>query len=482
MPLAKRSCLPQQFYMRDINLKKNDVIELKITDITVNSEGAGRYNGFAFFVKDALPGDEVRAVVTKINKGYGYAKTLEIISPSKDRVLPACPLARKCGGCQLMELDYKSQLRLKENRVQKDLEKLGGLSPDKFRCEPVIAMDADCPLHFRNKVQLPFGRDKNGRVICGFYAGRTHCIVETKSCPAAFEEADILTAAAVRFIEENALSVYDEKTKKGLVRHILLRKAFGTGQIMVCLVAHPEYKDEAKDPGIIKIKASFAREIRQACPDVKSVCLNINTKNTNVILGEKTLLLGGKDYIEDTIEDLVFHISAPSFFQVNPAQTKKLYAKALEYAALTGKETVWDLYCGTGTISLFLARAAKQVFGIETVPAAIENAKENTALNKIENAQFFCGKAEELFRGMCEGNADVVVLDPPRKGCEKALLESLLEVCPERIVYVSCSSATLARDIKFLSGKYELTAAAPCDMFPHTNHCEVVTCLRRKAL
>ena len=464
--------------------KKNDLIEVPITDTGKNAEGVGRAGGFTFFVKDALPGDTVRAVVTKVNKSYGYAKTIKIINPSPGRVAAPCPLAKKCGGCQLMELSYKKQLEIKEKKVFNDLERIGGIEMDCVEKEAIIGIDEACPLYYRNKVQLPAGKDKDGRVILGFYAGRTHYIIETESCPAAFKEAGVLIPAIRDFIEESGLSVYDEKSGKGLIRHVLLRKSFKTGQIMVCLIINePLSAHGRKTPAFEK---ALTRALKETCPDIASICVNSNTQRTNVILGEGTNCIYGKPYIEDKIFGLTFRISAASFFQVNGFLTEKLYEKVLEYAALTGSETVWDLYCGTGTISLFLAQKAKMVYGVEIVPEAIENARENAALNNIENARFFCGRSEEVFAEFyAEGAgaqasppaADVVVLDPPRKGCDESLLRAILLAEPKRIVYVSCSSATLARDVKILGEKYSLIKAAPCDMFPHTVHVETVILL-----
>ena len=463
-------------------LKKNDIIELYINDMGENALGVGSYEGFVFFVKDALPGDYVRAVITKINKTCGFAKTLEILTASPDRVTPPCDTARRCGGCQLMELDYKKQLELKKKKVLNDLIRIGGVNPGEIVFEPVIAMDEPCPLHYRNKVQVPVGRNKEGQAVLGFYAGRTHYIVEMQSCAASFEETAVLLKTVQDFINNNNISVYDEKTGSGLVRHVLIRKGFRTGQIMVCLVINSK-------PGIEKkelFKVNFVQTLKKTGLNITSVCLNINTEKTNVILGNKTAALYGGDFIEDKIGPLTFRISAQSFFQINGFLTEKLYAKALEYAQLTGRETVWDLYCGIGTISLFLAQRAQKVYGVEIIPAAIENAKENASLNGIKNVQFFCGKSEEVFPEFCsensDGRADVVVLDPPRKGCDAVLLEAIMKAAPERIVYISCSSATLARDIKILSKKYRLEKAAPCDMFAHTMHCEAAALLTRNCL
>lgn len=528
----------------ELDLRKNDIIDISITDMGVNGEGIGRYKGFAFFVKNALPGDTARAVVTKINKGYGFAKALEILSPSPDRVEPPCPLAGKCGGCQIMGLSYKKQLEIKESKVWNDLSRIGKEDLSSVIREPVCGMEMEeaagaassagrkpevltgetagadvcagsqppasakagkgasqaaqpgsafVPLRYRNKVQLPVGLSKDGRPITGFYAGRTHFIIEASGCPAAFEGADLLTGLIRNFIEENHISVYDEKTGRGLVRHILLREGHNTGQIMVCLVINGKSLNEPsseeknrkkaeKENKKTDLEGAFVKTLKGSGLNVASVSLNINTKKTNVILGEETILLYGKNYIEEKISDLTFRISPLSFFQVNTVQAEKLYAQALKYAALTGEETVWDLYCGTGTISLFLAKKARKVYGAEIVPEAVEDARKNAEINGISNAEFLCGKAEEIFPEAVKkgGRADAVVLDPPRKGCEKALLEAVLAARPSRIVYISCGSATLARDIGILSEAYELKRIRCFDMFPHTVHMETAALLELK--
>lgn len=456
-------------------MKKNDLIELKITDMGIGGEGIGRYEGYAFFVKNAVIGDEVRAVITKMNKGYGFAKALEILKPSPERIVPPCPVALSCGGCQIMQLDYKAQLRYKENKVRENLERIGGITDPPVR--PILGMEGQCPLHFRNKVQFPVGRGKDGKAVTGFYAGRTHYIVETVSCPVSQPPADELLSVIRQFLDENRLEPYDSVSGMGLIRHVLIRKGTATGQIMVCLVINGDSLPDTADQKLVQA-------LTEVSPDVKSICLNINKENTNVILGDRMISLYGSEYIEDRIGNLTFRISALSFFQVNGIQTPGLYEKALEYAGLNGNETVWDLYCGTGTISLFLAQKAKKVYGVEIIQAAIDNANENAHINGITNAEFFCGKSEEIFpefyRAAETEIPDVVVLDPPRKGCDAELLNAILETEPEKIVYVSCDSATLARDIKVLSGKYRLVEATPVDMFPHTVHVETVCCLYRQ--
>ena len=458
-------------------LKKNDSIELTITDIGVNGEGYGRYEGCSFFVKNAVPGDRVRAVITRMNKGYGYAKVLEVLEASAQRVKPACPNAERCGGCQIMQLSYDEQLRIKEEKVRSCLTHIGKQTG--FELCPIIGM-AD-PYHYRNKTQFPVGLSRDGRIVTGFYAGHTHYIVETDECCASQPAANVILRHVRDFLNKNELPVYDEETGTGLVRHVLIRTARGTGECMVCLVINGSGLPYNLNDEFVRAltKAELPGHAR-----ITSICLNINKEKTNVILGRKVICLYGNEYITDTIGDLSFRISPLAFFQINPEQTEKLYAKALEYAGLTGRENVWDLFCGSGTISLFLARQAALVRGVEIVPAAIENAEENARLNGIENALFFCGEAEKIFPEWAQeedAQADVVVVDPPRKGCDARLLEAILKVAPDRIVYVSCDPATLARDVKILSdGGYKLVKAQPVDMFPHTVHVETVVLMTKK--
>ncbi|MGI6072574.1 MAG: 23S rRNA (uracil(1939)-C(5))-methyltransferase RlmD [Lachnospiraceae bacterium] len=457
-------------------MRKNDRIQLKITDLGANGEGVGRYNDYAFFVKNAVVGDEVSAVITRMNKGYGFAKTLEIIVPSEDRVTPPCPNASRCGGCQIMQLSYPAQLAFKQSKVKNNLERIGGQKD--FVMRDIIGMDEDDTLHYRNKVQFPVGRKPDGTVVTGFYAGRTHYIVPTDNCPVSSKAANRATAVVRDFISRQGVSIYDEITGKGLVRHILIRTGTTTGQLMVCLVINGNRLTGAGG----NVEKAFVQALTEKIPKINSICLNINKKNTNVILGSKIICLHGNDYIEDKIGELTFRISPLSFFQTNSMQARKLYDKALEYAGLTGEETVWDLYCGIGAISLFLAQRAKKVYGVEIVPAAIDNAACNARLNDITNAEFFCGPAEEVFAEAVRGGkagANVVVVNPPRKGCDASLLEAIMEVAPAKIVYVSCDSATLARDVKILSEKYKLVEATPVDLFPHTVHVETVVLMSR---
>ena len=467
-------------------LEKNDIVRLTISDIGTDGEGIGKVDGYTLFVKDAVIGDTITARVIKLKKNYGYGRLMEVIEPSKDRVEPVCPVARQCGGCQIQQMSYDAQLDFKRKLVEGNLRRIGGFSD--IDVLPVIGMEE--PYHYRNKAQYPVGRDKDGNVVIGFYAGRTHCIIDNQDCAiGARENVKILTAIR-DYINENKVSVYDENTGKGAVRHILIRKGFHTGQVMVCIVVNGEslpHEDKlvAKLTGLEfynKTNGKLDSVKGKAVPNIFSVMININKENTNVILGDRCRTLWGKDYIEDSINGITFQISPLSFYQVNPVQTEKLYGKALEFAGLTGNEVVWDMYCGIGTISLIMATMAKKVYGVEIVPVAIENARNNARINGLDNAEFYVGKSEEIAPKLAEQGAvpDVIVVDPPRKGCDEALLDTIVKMQPERVVYVSCDSATLARDLKYLAARgYELKTVQPVDQFCHTVHVETVVLMSR---
>ena len=464
--------------------KKDDCVTLHIEDIGTGGEGIGKADGFTFFVKDAIVGDVIEAKVMKLKKNYGYARLMKVLTPSKDRVEPKCPVARQCGGCQIQEMRYEAQLAFKQKMVQNNLERIGGLSD--FEMYPVIGMET--PYAYRNKAQFPVGEDKDGNIVIGFYAGRTHHIVEqTDCCIGAPENAAILRKVKA-YMQKNQIRPYNEERHSGIVRHILIRTGYHTKEIMVCLIVN------AAKASCLKNAEQLTESLREM-DGMTSVMVNFNTEKTNVILGKKSEVLWGQPYIEDFIGDVKYQISPQSFFQVNPMQTEKLYAKALEYAGLTGSETVWDLYCGIGTISLFLAKNARKVYGVEIVPQAIEDARNNAKRNGIDNAEFFVGKAEEVVPAFYEKalkqvqdseagksiHPDVVVVDPPRKGCEEILLATIVKMQPQRIVYVSCDSATLARDLKFLSANgYAVKKVQPVDQFGHSVHIETVVLLSHK--
>ena len=469
--------------LKYMGFNKNDTVGLIITDIGTNGEGIGRVDGYTLFIKDAIIGDEVEAKIIKAKKNYGYARLMNIITPSKDRIEPVCPVARQCGGCQIQEMDYQAQLRFKQELVKNNIERIGHISD--YQMMPVIGMDE--PFHYRNKAQYPVGMDKDGNIVMGFFAGRTHHIIDNTDCALGAKINSRILGIIKEYMQDNKIKPYDEDKHAGTVRHILIRNGYHTDQIMVCLVINAES---------IKNSDDLVRRLKDI-DGMTSIMININRNKTNVILGDTCKTLWGKSYIEDYICDIRYQISPLSFYQVNPKQTEKLYSKALEYAGLTGNETVWDLYCGIGTISLFMAAKARKIYGVEIVPQAIEDAKNNARLNNIDNAEFFVGKAEEvvpafyeeLSRKAANGDEeakrgihpDVVVVDPPRKGCEETLLETVVKMSPRRMVYVSCDSATLARDLKFMEEHgYKVEKVQAVDQFGNTVHVETVVKLSLK--
>ena len=456
-----------------MNYKKNDIVVIKIEDMGTEGEGIGKAEGFPLFVKDAVIGDEIKARIVKVKKNYGYGRLEEILTPSPFRATPRCTYNRQCGGCQLQSLSYDKQLEFKQQKVRNNLLRIGGFSAEELEriMEPIVGME-DC-WHYRNKAQFPIGTDKQGNPIAGFYAGRTHTIIANTDCALGVSENKEILEAVLLWMRSYRIPAYEETSGKGLVRHVLIRKGFTSGELMVCLVINGKKLPKAKElvKALVQIK------------NMTSVSYSINEKNTNVIMGTEIVPLWGKETIQDAIGDISFSISPLSFYQVNPVQTKKLYELAVEYAQLTGKETVWDLYCGIGTISLFMARRAGRVYGVEIIPQAIRDAKENAERNGIKNAEFFVGKAEEVLpeKYAREGiSADVIVVDPPRKGCDEKCLETMLKMRPERIVYVSCDSATLARDLKLLrEGGYEPVRVRAVDQFPMSVHVETVVLLSK---
>ena len=465
-------------------MQKNDTAVVEITDIGVNGEGIGKVDGYTLFIKDAVIGDTVEAKVMKAKKNYGYARLMKVLEASPDRVTPRCAFARKCGGCQIQEMSYERQLAFKAQKVRGSLERIGGFSPELLDrvMEPALGMDE--PFGYRNKAQFPFGTDKEGNPVTGFYAGRTHDIIANTECALGVPVNREILEIILDFMKKNKIPSYDEKNGKGLIRHALIRYGFTTREIMVCLVLNGRELPHAEE-----LVSELAK-----IPGMTSITISPNMRQTNVIMGDSFEVLWGSGYITDYIGGVKYRISPLSFYQVNPVQTENLYSLALEYADLKGNETVWDLYCGIGTISLFLAQKAEKVYGVEIIPQAIDDARENAKINGIENVEFFVGKAEEVLpswyqehaasgtaSGSSGARADVVVVDPPRKGCDAALLDTIVEMAPERIVYVSCDPATLARDLKVLCEKgYELVRGRAVDMFPETVHVETVVLLGRE--
>ena len=451
-------------------MKKDDLIEVTIEDLSEEGTGIGKFEGMTFFIKDAVIGDRVRAKIMKLKKTYGFARLMEVLTPSPDRVEPLCPVARQCGGCQIQAMSYEAQLAFKTRKVESNLKRIGKF--EEIPMESIIGMED--PFHYRNKAQFPFGKNRDGKIITGFYAGRTHSIIENTSCHLGKEVNEEILEKILAWMNAFHVEPYNEAAGKGLMRHSLIRCGFRTGEIMVCLVINGR-----KIPGEEALVDSL-----KIIPGMTSISLNVNKEKTNVILGREVINLWGRPYIEDYIGEVKYQISPLSFFQVNPVQTERLYGKALEYAGLTGEETVWDLYCGIGTISLFLARKARKVYGVEIIPDAIEDARRNASLNGFTNTEFYVGKAEEILPEKYEKEgvrADVIVVDPPRKGCDETLLSTMVKMQPERIVYVSCDSATLARDLRYLCDNgYELKRVCPADMFPQTVHVETVVLLSQQ--
>ena len=497
---------------------KNDLVELSIEDMTKDGEGIGHADGYTLFVKDAVVGDRILAQVTKTGKSYGYARIREVLEPSPERVPAPCPLARRCGGCTLQAMSYKAQLAFKENLVRRNLTHIGGFSD--VPMEPILGMED--PWRYRNKAQYPVGMAKLSTdsqptsanapsaahpqpatanaasprcLSAGYYAARSHELLDLRDCLLSPAHNAAILDCILTFANEYGITAYDEKTGQGLLRHILIREGFATGEILICLVINGRKIPRAEE--LVRRLRGLppGQNADQSFSAIRSICLNINTKKTNVILGTEVLPLYGNPWITDRLGDFEFRISPLSFYQVNPVQTLRLYETAVEFAGLTGTETVFDLFCGIGTISHFLAKKARKVYGVEIVPQAIRDAKENAQRNHLTNVHFFAAAAEEVAaRGYFDEDTplihpDVVVLDPPRKGCEESLLRTIRALAPDRIVYVSCDSATLARDLKILTAptedaeaSYRLTRVRPCDMFPATSHVESVVKLTRAEL
>ena len=524
---------------KNLPCQKNDRVVISIEDIGSGGEGIGflhpeisdaqHKKGFAVFVKDAVPGDTIEATVTKVTARFAYGHLDKILQPSLFRVEPLCPIARTCGGCQIQALDYARQLEFKQKKVRENLVRIGGFAPEAIDVvmHPIVGMED--PWHYRNKEQVPVQQGQYGPVT-GFYASHSHTVISMTDCAIGSSCNRKILETVLGWMQARGVPAYDETTGKGLIRHILIRDGIYSGQIMVCIIAN-DYR------------IPFEKELTQALRGlefpaparISSIVLNTNTDRTNVITGRTLRTLWGSDDIEDTLhihrvlrdtagtdhqmtesgktgsdhdhpgktttktveetrfqkteESVTFRISPLSFYQVNPRQTEKLYSLALACAGLTGSETVWDLYCGVGTISLFMARHAKEVCGVEIIPEAIENAKKNAERNGITNARFYVGKAEEVLpdyveKRKAEGKdpqIDVICVDPPRKGCDEKCIATMLEIAPKRIVYVSCDPATLARDLKKLAaGGYELDYVQPVDQFGHTVHIETCCAMVRR--
>ncbi len=507
----------------NLPVAKNDEIELDMIGLTHEGEGVGRADGYTLFVSGALPGERVKARILKTKKQYGYAKLLNVLSESPDRVQAPCPIYTQCGGCQLQHMSYTGQLEWKRQHVIDNLERIGKLTVQKqagsddseskaegtttddvtiqsivnqqlhastdapsdspmskhstasnaIRVLPTLGMAE--PWRYRNKAQVPIGQ-QDGQLVGGFYARGSHRIIDMQSCLIQDSRNDELVNKVKAIGQELHIQPYNEETGEGILRHVVVKVGFATNEMMIVLVTNGER---------LPRKPEWIERIRAEMPQVVSICQNINTKQTNVIFGDETRTLWGRDVIHDYIGDVKFAISARSFYQVNPVQTEVLYEKAVQYAGLTGNETVIDAYCGIGTISLFLAQHAKRVYGVEIVKEAIEDARKNAELNGMTNVEFEVGASEDVIPRWKEQGItpDVIVVDPPRKGCDPRLLETIVQMQPEKVVYVSCNPSTLARDLQVLEeGGYRTVEVQPVDMFPHTVHVESVAMLVRDGI
>ena len=450
-------------------LKNNDIIEVEITDLTKDAMGVGHYDGLAVFVANAVPGDIVNAKITKVKPTLAYAQISSFNRKSSERQTPPCPAFDSCGGCQLMHMKYEAQINLKKKFIFDALTRIGNV-PENIKIDMISAVS---PLNYRNKMVFPIGNDKKGSPVCGFYKIKSHDIVPLNDCPLGIVKNDKIIKTILEYMNKYKITVYDEKTGKGLLRRLFIRHGINKNETMVVISAN------AKS---IPHEREITDSLLNAEKSIKSIILNINTKQTNLVLGSDNKVLWGNPVIHDTLCGFEYEISPHSFFQINPAQTEKLYDKAIEYADIQKDETVLDLYCGIGTISLAASKYAKNVVGVEIVPEAIENAKKNALKNNITNCTFLAGKAEDIAPKLIKDNLSPqkVILDPPRKGSDEKTLAAICSTSPKSIVYVSCNPATLARDIKFVSELgYKVEKVTGVDMFPNTIHVECVVLMSR---
>ena len=451
-----------------VPVQKNEYYDVKIESLTHDGLGVARVDGFPVFVANALVGEEINMKVTLVKKTYAFGRAVDYFVTRGERVKPECGIYKQCGGCQVQHLSYEGQLKMKHDTVVNHLKRIGHI--EDANVLPTIGMQN--PSRYRNKTQVPFGY-ADGKVVAGFYQKRSHEIINMQSCLIQTDISDQIVETMRQLCQELEIAPYNESLNLGVLRHVIVRVGFKTEEIMVTLVTRTHE---------IPNSELLIQRLVSKYPKIKSIAQNVNPKVTNVIFGDETRILYGESYIYDEMNGIRFAISPRSFYQVNPIQTETLYSKAVEYAQLSGNEIVFDAYCGIGTITLFLAQHAKQVYGVEIIPEAIEDAKMNARLNGFENTQFAVGKSEEIIPAWIENGIvpDVIVVDPPRKGCDRSLLDTMLEAAPDRIVYVSCDSSTLARDLRVLiDGGYKLEVVQPVDMFPQTAHIECVAKLVR---
>lgn len=448
-------------------MRKNEEFIVEIIDNGISGEGIAKIESIPVFIPNTIKGEKVKIKILKVLSSYAFGKAIEILEKSNNRIEPDCKTYPRCGGCNLRHCNYEATIEMKKNSVQNTLSKALGR---RIEVHEVLKMEE--PYFYRNKLQYPLGIDKEGRSVMGVYAERSHDIISTNECKIQDKLCQKIANFIFEFIKKNDIPVYNEKTLKGSLRHIVIRIGKNTNEVMVTLVTNTNQISKEKQL-ITAITNNFK--------EVKTIAKNINSKNTNVILGDKTEIIFGDGYIYDYLGDKKFKISPMSFYQVNPVQTEKLYSKAVEYAELTGSETIFDLYCGIGTIGIFASDNVKKIYGIETIPEAIEDAKENARINGIQNGEFYSGNVEKVLPKLIEErklSADVIFIDPPRKGCDKVAIDTILKIAPKKIVYVSCNPATLGRDIKLLEEKYDLKKLAICDMFCFTHHVECCSILK----
>ena len=449
-----------------MGLKKNQEVIVDIVDMGIEGEGIAKIDNFPIFIKQAIKGEKIKVKIIKVNKNYAIGIISEIIEKSENRVEPFCKSYKKCGGCNLQHLGYKEQLEYKKNVVKNNFRKFG---LDENKIKEIIGMEN--PFEYRNKAQYPFGIDKDGNIVTGFYANRSHNIIENDICKIEHLYSEKIVKEILELVKKNNITIYNEETNKGYLRHVVIKVGFSTNDVMVIFVTNEKNN---------KLK-NVVDELLKNNKNIKTIVQNINTKSTNVILGDKNITLYGNGYIQDKLGNYTFNISPLSFYQINPIQTKKLYDKVKEYIG-ENINVLFDLYCGIGTIGIYCSENTKSLYGIEVIDDAIRDAKENAKINNVQNADFYVGKAENTIDNLYNKGiyADVVILDPPRKGLDKKLIDVLLEKKPKKIVYVSCNNATLSRDLQLLKEKYELLECTLFDLFPHTSHVETIALLCRE--
>ena len=453
----------------ELPVKKNNEYILNIVDNGYDGEGIAKIEDFTIFIKGAIKGEICRILVTKVNKSYAFGKLIEVVKQSDERVEADCATYKRCGGCSLRHIRYDETLAIKRNMVQNLVNK--NLS-NKVIVNEVIGMES--PYYYRNKLQYPVGTNKDGKPVMGVYANRTHEIIPIEECFIQNKEIQKLSKFILEFIKENDISVYDETSRKGLIRHIVTKIGIKTNEIMCIIVINGKEIPKEKE---------LTMQIIKKFPNVKTIVKNINTKNTNVIMGEKNEKIYGDGYIEDKLGEYTFKISPHSFYQVNPVQAEKLYSIGVEAANINKEDVVFDLYCGIGTISLFMAKYAKKVYGVEIVEQAIKDAKENAKINNIKNTEFIAGDTKLILDDLINNKniiPNVVMVDPPRKGLDNRSVENILKIMPNRFVYISCNPATLVRDLAKFEEMYEIKSIQPVDMFPFTAHVECVCVLNRQ--